>query len=419
MSQQVRENVIESITISGTTFIGTKRWNLSGRNFIGFTSTTADGTVKELAAYESSSELGFWRLFVYAAVNGSAYYKGLPDPITNIMGWDYVQQTFIHLDLQKYFDKVYSKLPMLKTVSSSYLEADKYKPLSEPDETEEMIKERVQSFHDKYPTSFNAEYGEITVDEAVKVELQKQEEIYVQNRFVNSIKNNIDDESRIEKIEPFHSYWLDKKKRCGEAPPSRNEDLLALSENIKSTFPTIGDPELVYDNFTFEDSIRASAWSRAADTTSLKGKIYKVKLGSADEKEIYLYFMIYSLKTISNTTRNILPLIVENKCVPIFLTTSSDATSFGLYTKYIVAGNYICKILEYNQQCLPTNRRCSHSYRYIGNTYDRLYPYQERKIQLLKVSSFKLPTGTLTRQGGKRKTRSKRSIKRKTVKRTR
>jgi hypothetical protein len=398
--------VIRPITISGFTFLALKRWENQGRNHITFSSTTPDGVVTELSAYESSSELGFWRLFVFLSHDSDTYYKGLVDKKTGFMGWDYVQQTFIHLELQKYFDEVYAKLPP----SENRFE---YREFREEMIFDEDPRTRITEMFEKSPSLYKSIYGNTPFEEVIQKEQTKNEEYIEKNKKIESIKNEIDDTSRIEKIEPFYSYSEIFTNRCGVSIDTRDENLKALSKQIQETFPTLGEPELVYDNFTFQDSMRVSYWSRAADTTSLKGKIYKIMLRSVDGNVIYLYFMIYSLKTIPYSTASISPLIVANKCTPIFMTTTDEITQFGLYAKYVVAGNYICKILDYTRQCLKTNRKCTMSYSYIGHIYDTLYPYQERKIHLLKIpTSYKLPSGIITRQkAGRRKSRKTRKNK--------
>jgi len=400
--------VIKPITISGFIFLALKRWENSGRNHITFSSTTPDGVITELSAYESSSELGFWRLFVFLSYDSSTYYKGLVNKNTGFMGWDYVQQTFIHLELQKYFDEVYSKLPE----SENPFEYKKFKGEMILDQDPRI---RITKMYEKSPNLYKTLYGNIPLEEVIQKEQKGKDEAIIQNKKIESIKNDIDDTSRIEKIEPFYSYSEIFTNRCGVSTDARDENLKALSKQIQENFPTLGEPELVYDNFTFQDSIRVSYWSQAADTTSLKGKIYKILLRSVDGNDIYLYFMVYSLKTVPYSRESISPLIVANKCTPIFMTTTDKITQFGLYAKYVVAGNYICKIMDYTQQCLKTNRKCTMSYSYIGQIYDTLYPYQERKIHLLKIpTSYKLPTGVIMRQ--KAGTRKRRHQQRKTKK---
>lgn len=60
-----------------------------------------------------------------------------------------------------------------------------------------------------------------------------------------------------------------------------------------------------------------------------------------------------------------------------------EINEFGLYSNYIPAGNYICKILDYTDQCTSRYKPCSRSYSYIGYIYDNLYPYSVIRNQSL------------------------------------
>jgi hypothetical protein len=342
----------KSITISDIAFTAINKWKNHGTyQHITFSSVTSDGQRKELSAYKSKSEMGFWRLFVYLESNEMArYYKGQPRNATmsngtilrNLMGVDYVQQSFINLELQKYFNDVLDSLP----------------------EVQES-------------------------DEAVKYSGETE--------LAASIKREIDNESRMEKIEPFYSYFLKVENRCAIVNQTRDENLSELSTILKTTFPTIGKPELVYKDYVFKDTevFRRTMFRYGGiyvtgydDTIDLHGDIYKVKLGEVNGKEILLNFILYSLNT-SVSENTIAPFKVLNKLAPIFLTTNDDCTSYGVNANYILAGNYICKILDYTQQCLPKNRVCTHKYSWLGGIYDNIFPYTEPEIQeLIHLKDF-------------------------------
>ena len=69
-----------------------------------------------------------------------------------------------------------------------------------------------------------------------------------------------------------------------------------------------------------------------------------------------------------------------NAFIPILLTTSEAIiTEYGVYSNYISSGFYICKILDYIQQCSLAETeisRCSINYTYIGDRYQRLFPFK-------------------------------------------
>ena len=72
--------------------------------------------------------------------------------------------------------------------------------------------------------------------------------------------------------------------------------------------------------------------------------------------------------------------------MPILLTNNFSINELGLYTKYILAGAYICKLFDYwgnYNQCTPDeiqNGNVNSEYAYIGNRYDNLFPYNKLKL---------------------------------------
>lgn len=81
--------------------------------------------------------------------------------------------------------------------------------------------------------------------------------------------------------------------------------------------------------------------------------------------------------------------------MPICLTVPNvRANTFGLYSEYINAGSYICKMFDYHYQCFPhenAETRCTATYTYIGNRYNKMFPFNT----MLETSTA----------GGKRKNR--------------
>ena len=353
----------EPIVLSNITFQAINKWTYTTRQHLTFLSTK-DGSTITLSAYKSMSELGYWRLFV-RDIGGEMYYKG-----KDIHGVDYVQQTFIDIQLQKYFNRVFDSLPNV----DGDIEASKY----------------------------------------------------LLGDYAQSIRNHIDDETRIEHIEPFYSYYQDKENRCGGRleKSTRNEDLLNLSSKVQAAFPTPGVPELVYENYNFLNTYikknLGTPWpdDGIEEKISVTGDIYKIKLGTIEDKEIIFYFLLYSLQTSYQSTHLVAekpvlppsasgsinlpiikkeykinihsPLNIQYKFAPVFLTTSNDITSYGIYAKYILAGKYICKVLEYHAYCLARNKKCTELYTYVGHMYENIYPYtlpiiqelaQKKKIQ--------------------------------------
>ena len=266
---------------------------------------------EKFAAYRSRSELGVWRLLFFNS-NGS-FHKGRHD---------YVQQTMIHFDLQKYFNEHYDSLPIVNG---------------------EIEKRKFTNFGLKY--------------------------------------NGIDNLSRIESIPIFDRYRENENHHCGKSYPNRDQDLKHFSDDLQTLLPTPGKPILVYTNYNFTDVEPGNS------TTRMNADIYRIVMGRIGDKSIILYFMLYNL---SVNGENYRPIDIRNKLGPLFLTTSLRATRYGVFAKYVPSGNYICKMLDYTQQCLATNLKCSIDYSFIGHIYENIWPYTHPTLQKLiedKVSS--------------------------------
>jgi hypothetical protein len=352
--------MVEPIILDGITFLAINKWKNGRKQHINFTSTTPDASTKPLCAYKSQSEVGTWRLFVMYDRRGT-YYKGAPSYVekfgVTVYGVDYVQQSFIHYDLQKYFNSVLDVLPEITGRYPIIAEVEKYIPGIGND------------------------------------------------RVIQSIKDEIDDPSRMEKIEPFFSYFNKPESRCG-FPLDTRENLLKLSEEVEAAFPVVGIPELVYENYTFIDNdLEMARYGPDIFTNKimLTADIYKTKLGEVGDKQIILYFMIYSINTSVEGNNSIKPMKEEYKLAPCFLTTSNDITPFGLYSKYVLAGNYICKVLDYTIQCYRKNKRCTRTYSFTGDMYDSIYPFTTPTLQsIVADKKFKQHNKWLAKAGLKR-----------------
>ena len=96
--------------------------------------------------------------------------------------------------------------------------------------------------------------------------------------------------------------------------------------------------------------------------------------------DILFYYYIVEIKKFKNKE---LPKS-EIFYVPLFLTTNDhEITEFGTSNKYIVAGNYICKLFDYTTQCSKDikldTQQCFGTYVLIGNRYNDIFPFNKIK----------------------------------------
>jgi len=55
---------------------------------------------------------------------------------------------------------------------------------------------------------------------------------------------------------------------------------------------------------------------------------------------------------------------------------TTQLNKYGIYTKFITAGVFICKAFEYAIQCRGTiSKKCGNDYTFVGNRYDRIFPF--------------------------------------------
>jgi hypothetical protein len=95
-----------------------------------------------------------------------------------------------------------------------------------------------------------------------------------------------------------------------------------------------------------------------------------------------LYFMNYNLKVKSNNNEEY---EYKNKYIPLALIPSaSKITTYGTYSQFVNVGSYICKVMDYKQQC--TSEKCvSKNYSYIGDRYDNCFPERIKKAINIQI----------------------------------
>ena len=125
---------------------------------------------------------------------------------------------------------------------------------------------------------------------------------------------------------------------------------------------------------------------RKNDAYTLRGIVKSVVLTSKGEIEelpgrITLFYLHLDHLTIGLEGDN----VYRDSCVPILMRDDDgdgkSITKYGLVSACIYLGAYICKILEYTQQCKSTDKKlqCTDTYTYIGHLWDtdegRVFPF--------------------------------------------
>jgi len=358
----------------------------ANRNVIKCSSrNTLTNTIEYFYLYQSVSDMGFWRLCVEQKIKnkeGESFigilYKGI----------DYIQQTFIHIDLQKFINENINHIDKIYDTDKNICSYDRNNNLSNI----------ISHVNDTYHNIIS----------------------HVNDTYHNII-SHVNDTSRYNKYDilMFKEY---RKNKCGSIKINNEhitekillKNLNDFSKKFSENFDILIDTnKKIYENYKFNKIINSII--NPADTSFINftGDIYKVKLQNKENKgiEIWLYYIHYNLtiKICSNKSKENICKIepIKNKYSPLLLIPlSSIITKFGLYSEYIMSGNYICKLIDYRTQCSEAKTaysQCTSEYTYIGDRYNNLFPFDiiekdkfkrkylkyKNKYTLLKESIFK------------------------------
>jgi hypothetical protein len=278
--------------------------------------------ITKFSVYLSVSELGCFRLCLVGnpgpnpelgKIRSGDYYKGTTD---------YIQQTFIHIKLQKFIHDYYEKLEINNDINFCNLEDNskdnsfvKYKP----------------------------------------------------------IFKHINDEDRMIRLEPFSEHAFNFM--CGDKKATF-EKLINFSSYLeeKYTCEFINNESIFYHTVLTEED----------EYTLQFYKIILTDKNTTNNNNIVLYYYIVNIQKFRSKK---IPNEINQKSIylPIFLTTEEEEgnkiTKFGTFNKYILAGNYICKLFDYIKQC-PNDineGQCFGIYVLIGHNYDQIFPFNQIK----------------------------------------
>ena len=194
---------------------------------------------------------------------------------------------------------------------------------------------------------------------------------------ITDYKRIIDAPERIASIYPFNQFH--SHLACGQQleKDQRYKTILdAFSKIISEHFKFIVDTFLPLSNYSY-----------TFERMQVTGKICHVTLdGLQGQGTIELYFLICKLCDIGGHYEAIRRVCdMKYHIMPIALIPSGTTINkLGLYTNYIIAGAYICKLFDYYRgnydQCDEIEKKtgiCSDKYAYIGERYINVYPYNE------------------------------------------
>ena len=188
-----------------------------------------------------------------------------------------------------------------------------------------------------------------------------------------NILDHIDNENRMIKINPFIEYSI----KCGDEREFAGSILLELK--------TFSDRLSKLYNYSKNKFVCEHSVNDGIDNYTIK--FYKLNLNLKVKDNNYLdniilYYCNVNILKFDNLDINHYLGLEDTKLnerrefnLPVFLTNDDKITKFGTFNKYIITGNYICKLFDYNFQCKQSDIKCAALYQLIGNRYEDIFPF--------------------------------------------
>ena len=336
--------------------------NNNGNNCISNNNTNSQNT--SFIVYRSNSNTGFWRLCMNKINNGQFDYRYKGND-------DYIQQTFVNLQLQKFINDNLMNIKdntLEDTISCNFNYISKLRDFNIIENIEKHINNKNRKLFFNYSKdeinkcgkkkynpilliNFSKLLSNNYTVEYLKTIYENYSFKYINKDFQYEINGNIYSVNLIKQTK--HNNTLHKKKNNN-------------NNNINNTFKQL-------DLFFFNSKSNNSKFTKKNNN--------KTKI------PLVLYFLNYNL----TLTKNINPInsttIFKNQYIPILLTyNKSKITKYGLYSNYIRSGNYICKVFDYTSQCstLEKEKHCFGEYTYIGDRYNKLFPFEDKIMSKIK-----------------------------------
>ena len=293
-------------------------------------SSDTTGTKTPLQFTRSFSDGGLWRILLFNSYNEI------------IKGYDYMQTMMAHIDLQLFLNDIdINKLPL--------------KPFSKIYSTDETLLIFANSSIIQLPFSGPGGYAIYPV---------------------------LTDETTLNKA---------TSNRCSDQFNIEHYNILV--DTLFETTTVVSCSKLKSNNKVF-----IHAHTRFLNDFFLyKSNIYKLELvyNSNPNLKIVIFFMTYTMLIIEKDSSNPKSNIITRRTniAPIsMIDSNSKITILGTNSKHIFAGNFICKILDYNKQVYMRNApSVTSGFKYIGDSVNGYF------VDLNKSGLITIEYPTLTR----------------------
>ena len=333
-----------------------------------------DGKEKILYAYRSTSEMGVWRL---------GYLRG-GDCGLNKFSLDYVQGSILHHELQKFINEHFDLLGLVPYAQSEMeLFVDEVTIVTDP--------QKKYIYNNDYLLENN--YDEL--DSTQKEEFRQRHRFIMMQFSIPADITVIDDSSRIMVMSPFDSTTI----KC--------EDI-ASQEDIKMQLNTLSDQLQTLYSITSITHICDYQLIEPVENINARISMHIVELtcNENSENNVTLVCCMYDL--IYGTQNKLASGIYG---IALLKTNEIGINEYGIYTKFISAGAFICKPINYTRICkLMTDleeKKCSSRYVYVGDRYADIFPYSVIPQMLLMGVDEQKESKKRSKKKSKKKSRKR------------
>ena len=349
--------------------------------------------------YPSQSELGMWRLCYAYTLNPGH----MLDKLTHIPGnppetGDYVQTTLIHIELQKFINEneheivVYNvpggalydqitrtrnpyRLPYLHFANGDVITCPVFDLVIDADANpvNREIKIDIAPFNIMNPVDIKTKPKLKCGAQFPKYKLNKEE-----------MESNKTEEQKKLVIERETEILQEKRRKFLQAT------LISFSASLYEHYD-IYENEIIYPNYS------SSIIDTDLSVNTVIGTIYSVTLKAKEIKRESLPEELREIKIIYLRTTGFIgferypPPKLNYYMTITMIPSSAVCNKYGLYSRYIYAGTYICKLVDYKVQCTlneAKEKSCTDTYSFIGDRYDtQLFPY----VQIQEILSPQEP----------------------------
>ena len=330
------------------------------RTFVYIYSENSKKEIFKFYVYSSISEIDTWRLAFKN--HGGKLYKG--DPDHNF--YDYVQQTFISIDLQIFIQQ---NIERIKDFSPNFL---------------------------NYHSEYNVMYGDKDNDDIkVKTEIDNYNRQIKKGIFNEMFTNYKCGSSSLETLETLKTQITKFSSDFGDQYSLDQNNITQLHEYDYDFFNLIRIKKTIY-RLVLERNKNNSDHKEDNSDNIETVILYYLKLNASSVDSVEDKLLVLNNDNKKSRKKKLIPTLasiqslitkIQNIYIPLFLTIpTSTINQFGLYDFYIPSGIYICKLFDYSKQC--TTEECSDvesspentpisffEYSYIGDRYTDIYPF--------------------------------------------